>query len=108
MIREGPGGSLAVHAPLAVVVAVAAVVKCPSPFDGAVRMCTGALAMGTPWVVTSRPCIVNGLPYGTSLVVMTCKPRGRHTVVSCQRCGPVLTSLCPHRVFAGMTIRMVR
>src|SRR5579871_5779982 len=104
MIREGPGGSFAVHAPLVVVVAVVAVVNRMSPFVGAVRMSTGALATGSPWVVTSRPCTVNGLPNGTTFVLTTCGASGRHTVVSCERLCPVLTSLCPHRVLAGMTI----
>src|SRR6201989_1197272 len=102
MIRDGPAGSLAVHAPLAVVVAVIARVNCPVPLAGAVRMSTGLSATGTPWVVTSRPGIVDGLPYGPSFVVVTWRRSGRHAVVSCHRCGPVLTSLWPHRVLAGM------
>src|SRR5579859_6850079 len=82
MIREGPAGSVAVHAPLEVVMTVETCVNWPSPFAGAVRISTGASATGTPCVVTSRPWIVNALPYGTSFVVTGCRPSERQTVVS--------------------------
>ena len=62
MIREGPGGSVAVQLPSGPVVTAAAWVNAFEPLSGAVRIATGWPASGRPALLISSPCSLTGRP----------------------------------------------
>ena len=66
MIREGPGGSVAVQRPSGPVVTAAAWVNAFEPLSGAVRIATGWPASGRPALLISSPCTLTGWPNATS------------------------------------------
>src|SRR6516162_5478547 len=65
MIREVPGGSVAVHVPSWAVVTAAACVNAFEPLSGAVRIATGWPARGRLALLTSSPCSLTGRPKAT-------------------------------------------
>ena len=65
MIREGPGGRVAVQLPPGPVVTAAAWVNAFEPLSGAVRIATGWPAIGTPALLISSPCSLTGRPKAT-------------------------------------------
>ena len=65
MIREGPGGRVAVQLPPGPVVTAAAWVNASEPLSGAVRIATGWPAIGTPALLISSPCSLTGRPKAT-------------------------------------------
>ena len=69
MIREGPGGSVAVQLPSGPVVTAAACVNAFEPLSGAVRIATGWPAIGRPALLISSPCSLTGRPKATLAVV---------------------------------------
>ena len=64
MIREGPGGRVAVQLPSGPVVTAAAWVNAFEPLSGAVRIATGWPASGRPALLISSPCSLTGRPKG--------------------------------------------
>ncbi len=65
MIREGPGGRVAVQRPSGPVITAAAWVKAFEPLSGAVKIATGWPASGRPPLLISSPCSLTGRPKGT-------------------------------------------
>jgi hypothetical protein len=69
MIRDGPGGSVAVHRPSGPVVTDTASVKASEPLSGAVITATGWPASGRPALLISSPCSFTGRPNATFALV---------------------------------------
>ena len=65
MIRDGPGGSVAVQLPSGLVVTAAACANAFEPLSGAVRIATGWPAMGMPALLISSPRSLTGWPKAT-------------------------------------------
>ena len=65
MIRDGPGGRVAVQLPSGPVVTAAACVNAFEPLSGAVRIATGWPASGRPALLISSPCRLTGRPKPT-------------------------------------------
>ena len=71
MIREGPAGSVAVHAPSALVLTTVAGVNAPEPFCGAVSTLTLCPASGSPALLSNSPYTLTRWPWRTfSLFVL--------------------------------------
>ena len=69
MIREGPGGSVAVHRPSGPVVTAAASANASEPLSGAVTTATGWPASGSPALLINSPCTLTDRPNATSATV---------------------------------------
>ena len=65
MIREGPGGSVAVHRPSGPVVIAAASVNASEPLSGAVMTATDWPPSGRPALLINSPCTLTDRPNAT-------------------------------------------